>query len=211
LQLVEQAGGKEFPPAHGGRGNDLKGYFLRSTIALKGAYADRRAAEYALSIGGTVKVNDQAQEIKAAADLPAAAFRLTYVSFRGNNQVNDEGLVHFKDCKKLTGLGLSGTQVTDAGLAHFKDCKNLTVFHLAGTQVSDAGLAHFKDRKNLTRTYLDSTQVTDAGLADLAGRDKLTELNLANTKVTAKGVEGLAKALPKCKITWDSGVIEPRP
>jgi hypothetical protein len=29
--------------------------------------------------------------------------------------------------------------------------------------------------------------------------------------VTAKGVEGLAKALPKCKITWDGGVIEPRP
>src|SRR5262249_30725449 len=49
----------------------------------------------------------------------------------------------------------------------------------------------------------------DAGLAHVAGMDQLIELNLAKTKVTAKGVEGLAKALPKCKITWDGGVIEP--
>jgi Leucine-rich repeat (LRR) protein len=220
--------------------------------------ADRRAAEYVLSIGGTVKVNSEDKEIKAATELPREAFRLTSVSFRENQRVTDaglgvfkgcknltyldlfrtqvsdaglarfkdckdltyldlwetkvtdEGLVHFKDCKSLTGLGLSGTQVTDAGLAHFKDCKSLTVLHLAGTQVSDTGLAHVKDRKNLTRLFLDSTQVTDAGLADLAGLDKLTELNLANTKVTAEGVGGLAKALSKCKITWDGGVIEPK-
>jgi hypothetical protein len=36
---------------------------------------------------------------------------------------------------------------------------------------------------------------------------QLIELNVANTKVTAKGVEGLAKPLPKCKITWDGGAI----
>jgi eukaryotic-like serine/threonine-protein kinase len=54
------------------------------------------------------------------------------------------------------------------------------------------------------------TPVTDTGLACLAGRDKLTLLDLSNTKVTAKGVEGLAKALPKCKFTWDGGVIEPK-
>jgi len=40
--------------------------------------------------------------------------------------------------------------------------------------------------------------------------DKLTELDLRERKVTAKGVQGLAKALPKCKITWEGGVIEPK-
>jgi hypothetical protein len=38
----------------------------------------------------------------------------------------------------------------------------------------------------------------------------LTELNVIMTAVTAKGVEKLAKARPKCKITWDGGVIEPK-
>jgi len=127
-----------------------------------------------------------------------------------NTRVTDAGLAHLKDCKNLTWLDLRGTYVTDAGLAYFKDCKNLSTLWLADTSITDAGLALFKDCKNLTQLALDGTQVTDAGLADLAGLDKLTDLNLANTKVTAKGVEGLAKALPKCKITWNGGVIEPR-
>ena len=35
-------------------------------------------------------------------------------------------------------------------------------------------------------------------------------LYLRETQVTAKGVEGLAKALPRCKITWVGGTIEPK-
>jgi len=30
------------------------------------------------------------------------------------------------------------------------------------------------------------------------------------TKVTAAGIDELKKTLPKCKIEWDGGVIEPR-
>jgi len=50
----------------------------------------------------------------------------------------------------------------------------------------------------------------DVWLVQLSGLDKLTELDLRERKVTAKGVQGLAKALPKCKITWEGGVIEPK-
>src|SRR5262249_48827582 len=86
----------------------------------------RTAAAWVLSIGGTVKVNEQAQEIKAAADLPPEGFRLTWVYLNGNKQVNDAGLAVFKDCKNLMHLDLQRTLVSDTGLAHFKDCKNLT-------------------------------------------------------------------------------------
>ncbi len=111
----------------------------------------------------------------------------------------DAGLAHFTDCKKLSMLSLSGTGVTDVGLAYFKD-HDLSFVNVSSTAVTNAGLAYLKDCKSLT--YLDAgeTKVTDAGLAHLAGLDKLTNLNLAKTKVTAKGVEGLAKALPQCKI-----------
>jgi hypothetical protein len=37
----------------------------------------------------------------------------------------------------------------------------------------------------------------------------LTVLGLAKTAVTKEGVEDLAKALPRCRIVWDGGVIEP--
>ena len=34
--------------------------------------------------------------------------------------------------------------------------------------------------------------------------------NLQGTKVTAAAVEKLAKALPKCKIDWNGGTVEPK-
>jgi len=63
----------------------------------------------------------------------------------------------------------------------------------------------------LTDLSLLGTQVGDPGLAHLAGLNELTGLDIRETKVTPKGVEDLAKALPKCRIHWDGGVIEPRP
>jgi len=267
---------------------------------------DRRAAEYVLFIGGTVKVNGQGQEIRAAADLPRESFRLTWgdlsskrqvsdadlANFKGcknltflnlmDTQVSDAGMANFKDCKDLTSLNLWGTQVGDAGLVHFKDCKDLTELQLLGTQVSDAGLAYFKDCKdlrfldlnwakvtdagvahfkgckdltflclahtrvsdaalahfkdcknltglslgdmpisdaglahlkdckNLTHVHLDGTRVSDAGLTHFKDCKNLTELLVQKTKVTAAGIDELKKTLPKCKIEWDGGVIEPR-
>jgi hypothetical protein len=53
--------------------------------------------------------------------------------------------------------------------------------------------------------------VSDAGLTHLAGLNALTDLDIRARKVTSKGVKELAKALPKCKISWTGGVIEPRP
>ena len=86
----------------------------------------------------------------------------------------------------MDNLSLNDTQVTDTGLAYFKDCKNLQWLGLTGTRVSDTGLAPFKDCK------------------------ALTHLKLQKTKVTPAMVEEFKKALPRCKIEWDGGVIEPR-
>ena len=136
---------------------------------------------------------------------------LTFICMEAPEAVTDQGLAAFKDCKNLKFLRLTGVPLTGAGLVHFKDCMNLASVHLYSTLVSDAGLIHLKDCKKLTDLSLLGTQVSDAGLAHLAGLDALTDLDLRETKVTAKGVEGLAKALPKCRIEWDSGVIEPKP
>jgi serine/threonine protein kinase len=244
---------------------------------------DRRAAEYVLFNGGEVRINGQGQQIKAAADLPEEAFRLTFVSLHGNRHrqvtdaglavfkdcknltilylpftaVGDPGLAHFKDCKALTDLGLSFTQLTDAGLANFKDCKDLTNLNLTCTNVSDVGLAHLKDCRSLKTIYLNGTGVTDAGLdhlknckglmnlvvegptisdeglahlkeckmlthvelnqtkvsdvglAQLEDYKNLIHVQMLKTKVTAAGIRKLQNALPKCRIEWDGGVIEP--
>jgi hypothetical protein len=124
--------------------------------------------------------------------------------------VGDVGLDNFKECKNLYILELDGTKVTDAGLGLFKDCNELKYLQLSRTQVSGLGLAHFKDCKGLTHLTMNNTPVTDAGLAPLGRLAGLAYLNLTKTQVTAKGVEALAKALPKCKIDWDGGVILPK-
>src|SRR5262249_25399653 len=100
-----------------------------------------------------------------------------------NTQVSDAGMVYFKGCKDLTYLGLGYTSVGDAGLMHFKDCKALTGLFLFGTKLNDAGLAHLKDCKALTRLILAETKVSDAGLARFKGVP-LKQLWIQNTSIT---------------------------
>ena len=131
------------------------------------------------------------------------------ILYLGKTAITDAGLATFKDCEKLWLLDLVDTNVTDAGLAHLKNCKRLGEFGLSRTKVTDAGLVHLKDCK-LNHLTLNQTAVTDAGLDHLKGHSGLTALQLRQTKVTAEGVRALSLALPKCKIEWDGGVIEPK-
>ncbi len=175
-------------------------------------YSDREAAEYVLSLGGTVRVNDEERDIQGAADLPRDTFRLTWVDLEGNTRVNDAGLAHlkdskylrflslaktqvgdvglahFRDCNNLRHLDLSGTNVSDLGLAYFNECKNLIDLNLGGTLVSDAGLAHLKDCKQITQVYLDNTRISDLGLAQFEGCKHLTHLALSGPRVSDAGL-----------------------
>ena len=76
--------------------------------------------------------------------------------------------------------------------------------------VTDAGLRHLARMPQLRQLEVDGCAITDAGLEGLADLPKLTSLIVKNTKVTAAGVKKLAAALPRCKIEWDGGVIEPK-
>gem|GEM_PF-6976976 len=152
---------------------------------------DRKAAEYALSIGGTVEVNGEGKQINAVADLPRVRFTLTAVGFDANQNVTDAGLASFKDCKNLTQLILKDTRVGDAGLAHFKDCKNLMTLNLQNTQVSDEGLGFFKDCKSLEKLHLTSSRnVTNRGLAHFKDCKNLTFLSIGDNGMVND--EGLA-------------------
>ncbi|MFO0821938.1 MAG: protein kinase [Gemmataceae bacterium] len=181
------------------------------------ATADRAAAEFVVSVGGTVYflVDGQSKFTNQLAELPKEPFQLTGVHLF-NARASDADMVRFRDCKHITALDLSGTQVTDAGLANFKDLKNLQRLLLGRTQVTDAGLANFKDSKGiltleLTQTGLtdaglenfknckdlvylglNDTQATDAGLAHFKGCKNLATLLLVNTKITDAGLANFA-------------------
>ncbi len=154
---------------------------------------DRKAAEWALSINGIVRVNDEVNDIKAAADLPKEPFRLTCLILMSNERVDAAGLAHCKGCANLTYLNLQFTPATDAGLAPFEGCKTVTHLALGKTQVTDVGLGYFKECRTLSILGLFGTKVTDAGLAHFAGCKTLTHLAVGDTQVGDAGLEHFNK------------------
>ncbi|MCI0703791.1 MAG: hypothetical protein L0241_22255, partial [Planctomycetia bacterium] len=171
---------------------------------------DRKAAEFVLSIGGCVSVNGEDRVIMDAKDLPKEPFQLTQIVLVENAPVTDASLAVFKDCRNLTHIALSGTQVGDTGLANFAECKNLMYLYLKGTHVTSAGFATFKDCTQLLELDLSYTQVNNDALTHLKQFKNLSYLFLKETAVNEIGANDLAKALPKCKIVWDGGTIEPK-
>ena len=101
-------------------------------------------------------------------------------------------------------------EVTDDTVAILKDCVNLTHVQLTSTKVTDAGLAHFKDNTACTELDLHNTLIGDDGLKLVAKWPNLTRLNVSDTRVTAAGVAEVRKALPRCQLTWQGGVTEPK-
>jgi serine/threonine protein kinase/Leucine-rich repeat (LRR) protein len=155
----------------------------------KTADPDRAAAEWVLSVGGKVHVDDNwNNEIKEAPTLPRGAFRLTGINLHHATRATDAGLAILKGCNNLTVLALSSPQVTDAGLAPFKGYTKLQRLSLGSAQVTDAGVTCFKDCKALTYLSLWNTQVTDTGLAIFKDCVSLRFLDLRQTQVTDAGL-----------------------
>jgi Leucine-rich repeat (LRR) protein/predicted Ser/Thr protein kinase len=151
---------------------------------------DRKAAEYVLSIGGTVAVvvNGMNKEVRAVKDLPGELFVLTEVNLSRNQKVTDDALAVFAGCKSFKSILLEETGVSDAGLAHFKNPSTLVDLALYGNRlVTDVGLSNFRNCPNIRGLYLDNTGVTDKGLAYFK-ECQLVVLGLSGTKITDDGL-----------------------
>jgi serine/threonine protein kinase/Leucine-rich repeat (LRR) protein len=164
---------------------------------------DRMAAEYALSIGGSVGIhaNNQFKIISQRSELPQGPFVVTDLMLSKKGiRIDDENLSHFQDCKHLERLDLAWSRMSDVGLAYFQDCQELKEIILTETKLTDKGLSHLKDCTNVQILFLTGTQVSDVGLDHLKNFRKLRSLDLNRTQVTPQGVEQLRAALPNCKI-----------
>ncbi len=155
--------------------------------------ADRKAAEWVLSLGGVGTINDgQDRPFRAATDLPAGPWTLRTIDLNSNKRVDDEGLKKLARLKDIQELSIWEARVTDAGLKELAGLKSLRVLILWNTRVTDAGLKELAGLKALQTLYLNDTSVTDAGLKELAGLMDLRNLGLFRTKVTDAGLKELA-------------------
>ena len=193
---------------------------------------DRRTAEWVLSIGGNIQIR-QGGNIETGKDVPSGPVQVTLISLIGYQGETDAGLAYFKglthltavpgpiagercgrcdlaNCSNLIVLALDSTKVSDAGLAVLRKFPKLQTLSLHNTRVTDAALADITQCKNLSEIDLSLTEITDAGLAKLEALTNLQHVQVYQTKVSEEGVRKLAAALPRCRIRWDGGTIEPK-
>jgi serine/threonine protein kinase/Leucine-rich repeat (LRR) protein len=159
--------------------------------------ADRKAAEWALSVGGEIVLAPW-QQINEAKELPAGQFRIINIDLRQKEKVDDAGLLHLKDLAELQALNLLRAKITDGGLLHLKDLKKLESLELNGTRITDGGLATIKGLPNLKWLSLSWTDVTDAALVHIKTMANLEELTIDGTKISEAGLVHLT-ALPKLR------------
>ncbi|MEQ8786588.1 MAG: DUF1080 domain-containing protein [Pirellulaceae bacterium] len=161
---------------------------------------DRRAAEYVLSLSGTVKVDDHPLWTNK---LPVEPFRLTGVNLEHKKGVTDAGLALLADCQHLQALNLRWTGTTDGGLFHFRNCKGLKLLEL-GPGVTDEGLAHFRGCRELTRLYLTGEGIGDEGVANFKDCGDLSVLMLQFTNVSEVGLAhfGHSSNLQTLDLDW---------
>tara|TARA_R110002111_G_scaffold262848_1_gene341751 strand:- start:3211 stop:7506 length:4296 start_codon:yes stop_codon:yes gene_type:complete len=122
---------------------------------LKTVDPDRRAAEYVLSIGGKVRVNDdsikgESKLIVSNKDLPHDPFQLTHVFVNSNDKIDDSGLASFQGTKHLRNLEFTYCpHVSDAGFVYFRENHKLQMFHIWQLNVSGDCLKDLIDFSDL--------------------------------------------------------------
>jgi Leucine-rich repeat (LRR) protein len=144
------------------------------------------------------------EEAKSLQKLPAIESLLLNYS-----NVGDEGLREVARLPSLRQVHLQACPVTGAGLSHLAALPKLQVLDVGLTKVSDEGLEALADYPALEQFLAFQTPISDRGLEHLARAKGLKYVALSTTAVTAEGIAKLQKALPRCKIEWDGGVIEP--
>ena len=123
---------------------------------------DEKAFEYVREMGGRAYWKDDPR-------------RLTHVILEHRQEVTDEGLKVFQNCKDVERLVLSWTGVSDHALAHFENCTKLESIGL-GPTTTDAALAYLPGFPNLKDLSLGARrdQISIDGLKHLRNCPKLT-------------------------------------
>jgi serine/threonine protein kinase/Leucine-rich repeat (LRR) protein len=164
-----------------------------ATKSVATADPDRQAAEWVLSLGGSVGIdtNGKREEVSTLEGLPSGAFRITSIGITPKGPLGDDEFSQLERLASLTGLALMGPQVNDAVLPRLKRLSHLRLLNLGQTEVSDAGLLHLKALPNLDDLNLRRTRITDAGLRHLEGFTHLGRLVIAETRVSDDGMAHL--------------------
>lgn len=162
---------------------------------------DRKAAEWVLSVGGTVTlaVGGKETAVSDAPSLPRARFEVTKVSL--SFSADKPPAVPITDLLPLAGLqGLRDLLIvevktlTDAHLAVLPSLPALLLFESFQGSFTDASFLYLANTSTLRVVNLrDQRSITGSGLAALAKLDSLVHLNVSGCPLSEAGIGELAQ------------------
>ncbi len=127
--------------------------------------------------------------------IPAIATlkQLKWLSFMGDDNLNDDAFKTIGTMTNLTGLQIDGSRLTDGDLKNFAGLTGLTTLSLRNARdVHGSGLKELGALTKLAVLGLFNSGVDDAGLAEVARFPNLERLNLGQTWISPKGLSELA-------------------
>ncbi len=166
--------------------------------------AERAAAEWVLSVGGTLGLKDTEGNTLPFADgkLPDTSFLVDACGFSSKvHHFNNADLSKLVACRKLNALHIMHlAELTDEGVFNLRGIgvRELQVLYCPLlTDNSLVSIGRFYDVKSF---YAQGVAFTDAGIAALKPLDTLREIGVSTTAITDAGLIRLAEACPE--ITW---------
>ncbi len=170
--------------------------------------ANRAAAEWALKIGGTVKLklgDEVVRPITAIKDLPEGDFVVDTIDVQNNPRFNDADAQRFlTGLSCLTSLQIHHTSITDATLTALRDSATLENLHLEDTGVTDEGIRKLGHLPKLQLLMLNRTKITAECLSAVIAQPELRHLNIGSVPATKTA----AKVLLASPRWWNLGLHE---
>ena len=174
----------------------------------------QRALKWVHFAGGTVHFRNGSERFHVApgGEFPKPPFTITAVEISGvidSPRIEDlRGMPPIEEQLILSAPATDGRVL--GALSAYPGIRTVPALTIHSRRVGDSALVHLQQFPNLGSLDLSNTATTDEGLQHLALCSRLTRLDLRETKVTESGAEKLAEKLPKCRIEYDGGIIEPK-
>jgi serine/threonine protein kinase len=168
---------------------------------------DRKAAEWVLSVGGSVRLTGGTANITDIADLPRGRFELTgaYLEFSTTKPplapIND--LLPLAGLKSLTRLQLKGLPLEETHLEIIPSLPVLSVLRTEKTGLDDGLFVHLAGSRLQFLSINDESRITGEGISALQSCRELFDLGLNKCQPTAEGLRqiGSLQGLTQLKIS----------
>ena len=167
---------------------------------------ERRAAEWVLSIGGSVRLwaidDTNWLDVRALENLPKSSFTIHRIYLSGNKKVTKQGLQNLDGLRNCFMLIFDSSSLDHDALLSLPPMPTLTILDVDRTTVDSAAFARISQYPLLHKIEARKTKIDDQIGDYLQHNRKLEIVRAQGTKVSAEGAERLRKRLPDCLIDY---------